>query len=210
MRLACARRFGALTQGGGERRQYHARLDRSGESRGHNGRMGDALRAEFRHLSCADRRRPRARQEAGDLDPLRGEVERVSLKLGRRLRFLVGKPGLDGDSNGAEQIRRAPRTPAWMPSMTASVAPAEIRGGQVWRPLRRPVDPVGLACRAHRGGAGALAPAGLEHVPLIVGDISSRRRGATEGRRRRGGLHAEGFRDQHHPRRGRPGGRGAI
>jgi hypothetical protein len=47
---------------------------------------------------------PRARQEAGDLDPLRREIERVSLKLGRRLRFLVGKPGLDGHSNGAEQI----------------------------------------------------------------------------------------------------------
>jgi (2R)-ethylmalonyl-CoA mutase len=28
----------------------------------------------------------------------------VSKKLGRRLKFLVGKPGLDGHSNGAEQI----------------------------------------------------------------------------------------------------------
>ena len=31
-------------------------------------------------------------------------MQRVSLKLGRRLKFLVGKPGLDGHSNGAEQI----------------------------------------------------------------------------------------------------------
>ena len=29
---------------------------------------------------------------------------RVSAKLGRRIKFLVGKPGLDGHSNGAEQI----------------------------------------------------------------------------------------------------------
>ena len=29
---------------------------------------------------------------------------RVSKKLGKRLKFLVGKPGLDGHSNGAEQI----------------------------------------------------------------------------------------------------------
>ena len=28
----------------------------------------------------------------------------MSLKLGRRIKFLVGKPGLDGHSNGAEQI----------------------------------------------------------------------------------------------------------
>jgi (2R)-ethylmalonyl-CoA mutase len=35
---------------------------------------------------------------------LRDEVERLSEALGRRLKFLVGKPGLDGHSNGAEQI----------------------------------------------------------------------------------------------------------
>ena len=31
-------------------------------------------------------------------------MDAVSDKLGRRLKFLVGKPGLDGHSNGAEQI----------------------------------------------------------------------------------------------------------
>jgi (2R)-ethylmalonyl-CoA mutase len=39
-----------------------------------------------------------------DIAELRDEVERVSEALGRRLKFLVGKPGLDGHSNGAEQI----------------------------------------------------------------------------------------------------------
>jgi len=38
------------------------------------------------------------------LDDLRAQVDAVSDRLGRRLRFLVGKPGLDGHSNGAEQI----------------------------------------------------------------------------------------------------------
>jgi ethylmalonyl-CoA mutase len=38
------------------------------------------------------------------LSELRDKVERVSEKLGRRLKILVGKPGLDGHSNGAEQI----------------------------------------------------------------------------------------------------------
>jgi ethylmalonyl-CoA mutase len=38
------------------------------------------------------------------LDELRERVERVSSALGRRIKILVGKPGLDGHSNGAEQI----------------------------------------------------------------------------------------------------------
>ncbi|MCE8007620.1 protein meaA [Aestuariivita sp.] len=38
------------------------------------------------------------------LDHIREAVNAVSDKLGRRLKFLVGKPGLDGHSNGAEQI----------------------------------------------------------------------------------------------------------
>ena len=38
------------------------------------------------------------------LDDIREAVNAVSDKLGRRLKFLVGKPGLDGHSNGAEQI----------------------------------------------------------------------------------------------------------
>ena len=44
------------------------------------------------------------RNDAEGLDDIRAEVDRVSKKLGRRLKFLVGKPGLDGHSNGAEQI----------------------------------------------------------------------------------------------------------
>lgn len=38
------------------------------------------------------------------LDDIREAVDAVSARLGRRLKFLVGKPGLDGHSNGAEQI----------------------------------------------------------------------------------------------------------
>jgi len=38
------------------------------------------------------------------LAELRDRVERVSEALGRRVKILVGKPGLDGHSNGAEQI----------------------------------------------------------------------------------------------------------
>ena len=44
------------------------------------------------------------RNDVDGLDDIRADVDRVSIKLGRRLTFLVGKPGLDGHSNGAEQI----------------------------------------------------------------------------------------------------------
>ena len=40
----------------------------------------------------------------GELAELREEVARLQEKLGRRPKLLVGKPGLDGHSNGAEQI----------------------------------------------------------------------------------------------------------
>jgi (2R)-ethylmalonyl-CoA mutase len=43
-------------------------------------------------------------REGTGLDEVRKSVETVSEKLGRRIKFLVGKPGLDGHSNGAEQI----------------------------------------------------------------------------------------------------------
>ena len=48
--------------------------------------------------------RAAANAPAIDLDELRARVDAVSSKLGRRLKILVGKPGLDGHSNGAEQI----------------------------------------------------------------------------------------------------------
>jgi len=47
-------------------------------------------------------RNPSNRTEG--LDEIRAAVDAVSTRLGRRLKFVVGKPGLDGHSNGAEQI----------------------------------------------------------------------------------------------------------
>lgn len=43
-------------------------------------------------------------REGADIKEVRAAVDAVSDQLGRRLKFLVGKPGLDGHSNGAEQI----------------------------------------------------------------------------------------------------------
>jgi (2R)-ethylmalonyl-CoA mutase len=40
----------------------------------------------------------------GDYSPIIKRVDNISKKIGRRIKFLVGKPGLDGHSSGAEQI----------------------------------------------------------------------------------------------------------
>ena len=173
------------------------------------GEWGAALRGEFGEYRAPTGVRPQARQGADDLDELRAEVQRVSLKLGRRLKFLVGKPGLDGHSNGAEQIAvRA--TDAGMDVVYDGIrlTPDEIveraEGG---RALRRPVDPLGQPCRDDARGAGQAEGGGPGDVPVVVGGIIPPEDAATaEGRGRRGDLHAEGFRDQrHHPRHRRRG-----
>ena len=46
--------------------------------------------------------------------------KRVSAQARPPPKFLVGKPGLDGHSNGAEQIAVRAATAAWKSSMTAS------------------------------------------------------------------------------------------
>ncbi|ARN82549.1 protein meaA [Methylocystis bryophila] len=68
------------------------------------GEWGGVLRGVFGEYRAPTGVSSTARQVGGALDKVRGEVERVSQKIGKRAKFLVGKPGLDGHSNGAEQI----------------------------------------------------------------------------------------------------------
>jgi ethylmalonyl-CoA mutase len=68
------------------------------------GEWGIALRAAFGEYRAPTGVGRAARNDTEGLDGIRAEVDRVSKKLGRRMKFLVGKPGLDGHSNGAEQI----------------------------------------------------------------------------------------------------------
>jgi (2R)-ethylmalonyl-CoA mutase len=68
------------------------------------GEWGFALRAAFGEYRAPTGVGTAMRNDAEGLDDIRAEVDRVSKKLGRRLKFLIGKPGLDGHSNGAEQI----------------------------------------------------------------------------------------------------------
>jgi ethylmalonyl-CoA mutase len=68
------------------------------------GEWGLALREAFGEYRAPTGIGTAMRNDAEGLDDIRAEVDRVSKKLGRRLKFLVGKPGLDGHSNGAELI----------------------------------------------------------------------------------------------------------
>ena len=68
------------------------------------GEWGFALRSSFGEYRAPTGVGSAARNDTTGLDDIRAEVDRVSKKLGRRMKFLVGKPGLDGHSNGAEQI----------------------------------------------------------------------------------------------------------
>ncbi len=138
------------------------------------GEWGEMVRAAFGLYRgpTGVSRAPSNRTEG--LEPIREAVDAVSRRLGRRLKFVVGKPGLDGHSNGAEQIAARARdcgmdihyegirlTPAEI------VAAAEAEGAHV----------VGLSILS-----GSHLPliaevmermraAGLGEVPVIVGGI---------------------------------------
>ena len=68
------------------------------------GEWGDIVRGVFGQYRAPTGVSQAPSNKTEGLDELRAEVDAVSAKLGERLKFLVGKPGLDGHSNGAEQI----------------------------------------------------------------------------------------------------------
>jgi (2R)-ethylmalonyl-CoA mutase len=108
-----------------------------------------------------------------DLEELREEVDRVSEALGRRLKILVGKPGLDGHSNGAEQIAVRARD-AGMDVVYEGIrlTPAQIAASA----LQEGVHVVGLSILSgsHRelipSVVAALQERGVD-APVVVGGI---------------------------------------
>src|ERR671911_424266 len=113
---------------------------------------------------------------AGDGEPLaaaRERVNEVSEALGHRLRILVGKPGLDGHSNGAEQIAvRARDVGMEVIYQGIRLTPAQIASSA----LEEDVDVIGLSILSgsHRelipDVVRLLAEEGAE-VPVVIGGI---------------------------------------
>ena len=117
------------------------------------GEWGFALRSAFGEYRAPTGVGTAMRNDAEGLDDIRAEVDRVSKKLGRRLKFLVGKPGLDGHSNGAEQIAARARDAGMevvYDGIRLTRGSDRRGGGGKERARRRPVDPVRLA---HAAGA---------------------------------------------------------
>lgn len=109
-----------------------------------------------------------------DMQKVRAKVEEVSTRLGRRVKMLVGKPGLDGHSNGAEQIAVRARD-AGMEVVYEGIrlTPAQI----VNAALEEGVHVVGLSILS-----GSHVPlvtevlermkaAGLADIPVVAGGI---------------------------------------
>ncbi len=115
-----------------------------------------------------------AAASVSDIEIARERVGAASDKLGRRLKILVGKPGLDGHSNGAEQIAVRARD-AGMEVVYEGIrlTPAEI----VEAALQENVHVIGLSILS---GSHVplvtevlerMAAKGLDDVPLVVGGI---------------------------------------
>jgi (2R)-ethylmalonyl-CoA mutase len=126
------------------------------------GEWGFALRASFGEYRAPTGVPRAARNQTEGLDELRGEVERVARKLGRPLKFVLGKPGIDGHSNGAEQI-----------AVRARDAGIDV----IYEGIRlTPAEIVEAACKQGADVVGLSILSG-SHVPLVE-DVIARMKDA--------------------------------
>jgi (2R)-ethylmalonyl-CoA mutase len=138
------------------------------------GEWGAAMREVFGEYRAPTGVGKAASAPAGNLAEVRAAVEATSARIGRRIKFLVGKPGLDGHSNGAEQIAvRARDCGMEVVYEGIRLTPAQI----VNAALEESVHVVGLSILS-----GSHLPlvteilermraAGLEDIPVVVGGI---------------------------------------
>ena len=138
------------------------------------GEWGAALREVFGEYRAPTGVGRAAREDGGDTDAVRASVDAISRRLGRRLKFLVGKPGLDGHSNGAEQIAvRARDCGMEVVYEGIRLTPAQI----VNAALEEGVHVVGLSILSGshlalvRDVMDRMRASGLDDVPVVVGGI---------------------------------------
>jgi len=137
------------------------------------GEWAGAMRAAFGEYRAPTGLRRVARQEAADLEPVRAEVQRVSMNLGRRVKLVVGKPGLDGHSNGAEQIA-ARAIDAGFDVVYEGI---RLTGDEIVALAKGGAHCIGLSVLsgahliATREVLARLKAAGLSRVPVVVGGV---------------------------------------
>ena len=139
------------------------------------GEWADALRAIFGEYRAPTGVVARPAEAAGEAtDKVRRRVRELSDKLGRPLKILVGKPGLDGHSNGAEQIAvRARDVGMEVVYEGIRLTPEEI----VASARDEGVHAIGLSILSGshtvlvKDVLEGLAGSGLRDVPVVVGGI---------------------------------------
>ena len=107
------------------------------------GEWGDVVRAAFGQYRAPTGVSISPSNRTEGLDEIRAAVDAVSARLGERLKFLVGKPGLDGHSNGAEQIAVRARDVG----MNMTYEGIRLTPRKSLPPQRSPV-PMSSACRS--------------------------------------------------------------
>ena len=138
------------------------------------GEWGQALREIFGEYRAPTGVGRASSDRGADLSAVQAKVDAVSRKLGRRLKILVGKPGLDGHSNGAEQIAVKCRD-SGMEVVYEGIrlTPAQI----VNAALEEGVHVVGLSILSGSHVAlvtdvmDRMRAAGMGDVPVVVGGI---------------------------------------
>ncbi len=138
------------------------------------GEWGQVLREVFGEYRAPTGIHAEHPVDAARLEDVREAVEKVSGKLGRTLTFVVGKPGLDGHSNGAEQIAvRATDVGMKVVYDGIRLTPAEIV--QQAREANAHVVGLSILSGSHvplvREVVQRLREAGLGEVPVVVGGI---------------------------------------
>jgi len=138
------------------------------------GEWGFALRESFGEYRAPTGVGRAPRNATVGLDDIRADVDRVSRKLGRRLKFVVGKPGLDGHSNGAEQIAVRARDAGMDVTYEGiRLTPEEIV--EAAREQGAHVVGLSILSGSHvplvRDVVARMKKAGLEDVPVVVGGI---------------------------------------
>jgi ethylmalonyl-CoA mutase len=138
------------------------------------GEWGTALREIFGEYRAPTGVVIAADQSSEDIASIKLRVDTVSEKLGQRLKLLVGKPGLDGHSNGAEQIAvRAGDVGMAVVYDGIRLTPEEL----VESAKREKVHAIGLSILSGshvplmRDVMGRLRSEGLGHLPVVVGGI---------------------------------------
>ena len=138
------------------------------------GEWGLALREGFGEYRAPTGVGQAMRNEPVGLDDLRAEVDRVSSKLGRRLKFVLGKPGLDGHSNGAEQIAVRARD-AGMDVVYDGIRLTPEQIVEAASAQRAHVVGLSILSGSHmalvRDVVARMRTAGLADVPVVVGGI---------------------------------------